>query len=217
MRGVSPDLSRGDAGWSGCSRHVGGQDVVRVAVEVGAGPVVAHRGARVGVAGGDLDVPEVHASIEHRGDPRVAEHMRVCPCPQPGAASEAPKAAGGAWRSIRVPRLLSRIGPWSRGPVARSIARLTAGGSGTWGTLLPFPHTRSTRWPCSSPRSVMFALVASKIRRPSRPSMATKAKSDGLADSLAAVSRASNCKWVHPREGDWEGECCIRPSITQVQ
>ncbi len=43
--------------------------------------------------------------------------------------------------------------------------------------LVPFPHTRSNRWPCSSPRSAMFAPVASKIRKPRRPSMATKAKS----------------------------------------
>jgi hypothetical protein len=30
--------------------------------------VVAHSGARVGVAGGDLDVAEVHAGVEHGGD-----------------------------------------------------------------------------------------------------------------------------------------------------
>jgi hypothetical protein len=43
--------------------------------------------------------------------------------------------------------------------------------------LVPLPHTRSTRWPCSSPRSPMSAPVASKIRKPSSPSMATSAKS----------------------------------------
>jgi hypothetical protein len=36
----------------------------------------------------------------------------------------------------------------------------------------------------------MFALVASKIRKPSSPSIATMAKSDGLADSRLAVSMA---------------------------
>jgi hypothetical protein len=55
------------------------------------------------------------------------------------------------------------------------MARPTAGGSGTRTTLVPLPHTRSTRWPCSSPRSAMSALVASKIRKPSRPSIATSA------------------------------------------
>jgi hypothetical protein len=34
-------------------------------VQVLAGSVVSHRGARVGVASGDLDVPEVDAGIEH--------------------------------------------------------------------------------------------------------------------------------------------------------
>jgi hypothetical protein len=47
---------------------VGGQDVVRVPVEVLASPVVAHRGSWVCVAGRDLDVTQVHARIEHGGD-----------------------------------------------------------------------------------------------------------------------------------------------------
>src|SRR5450759_1469285 len=46
-------------------------------VEGGAGAVVAHGGAGIGVAGGDLDVAQVDASIEHRCDVRVAEHVRV--------------------------------------------------------------------------------------------------------------------------------------------
>jgi hypothetical protein len=73
----------------------------------------------------------------------------------------------------------------------------------------------------------MFALVASKIRKPSRPSMATSAKSEEFGDSRAAVSRASNCRWVNPRVGDSAdtagrrtcsaGECSMRPSTTQVR
>ena len=51
--------------WSGAGGHVGGEDVVRVAVQVLTGPVVPNSGARVGVTGGDLDVPEVDAGIEH--------------------------------------------------------------------------------------------------------------------------------------------------------
>jgi hypothetical protein len=50
-------------------------------VEVLACPVVAHRGARVGVPGRDLHIPEVDASVEHRRHERVAEHVRM------GAAS----------------------------------------------------------------------------------------------------------------------------------
>jgi hypothetical protein len=42
--------------WSGAGGHVGGQDVVRVAVQVLAGPVIPHSGTGIGVTGGDLDV-----------------------------------------------------------------------------------------------------------------------------------------------------------------
>ena len=55
----------------------------------------------------------------------------------------------------------------------------TAGGSGIRTIFVPFPHTRSTRCPCSSPRSAMSAPVASKIRKPSSPSMATSANRTG--------------------------------------
>ena len=40
----------------------------------------------------------------------------------------------------------------------------------------------------------MSEAVASKIRNPSSPNMATSAKSHGSAESRAAVSRASNCR-----------------------
>jgi hypothetical protein len=60
MQDVSPGLSRGDAGLVRLQ--------VRVAIQVGPGPVITHRGARIGVAGSDLDIPEIHACIEHRGD-----------------------------------------------------------------------------------------------------------------------------------------------------
>jgi hypothetical protein len=58
-----PDVSRawaaGDAGLVRCRGHVGAQDVVRVPVEVLAGPVVAQR-PRISVAGSDLGIPQVH-------------------------------------------------------------------------------------------------------------------------------------------------------------
>ena len=73
----------------------------------------------------------------------------------------------------------------------------------------------------------MSAAVASKIRKPSRPSMATSAKSHGFGDSRAAVSSASNCRWVKPSVGDSAGtagrrtcsagECSRMPSRTQVR
>ncbi len=53
---------------SGAGGHVGGEDVVGVAVEVLASTVVADGGARVGMAGGDLDVAQVNACVEHGRD-----------------------------------------------------------------------------------------------------------------------------------------------------
>ena len=82
--------------WSGAGRHVGGQDVVRVAVQVLACSVVPHRGARVGVAGGDLNIAQVNASIEHGRDERVAQHVRVRSGDlDAGGLGEVPQAAGG--------------------------------------------------------------------------------------------------------------------------
>jgi hypothetical protein len=73
----------------------------------------------------------------------------------------------------------------------------------------------------------MSALVASKIRKPSRPSMATSARSHELGDWRAVASKASNCRWVNPSIGDSAGtvgrrtcsagEFSSRPSMTQVR
>src|SRR5215471_19846746 len=49
---------------SGAGGHVGGEDVVGVAVQILAGPVVAHRGPRISVAGRDLHIPQVHARVQ---------------------------------------------------------------------------------------------------------------------------------------------------------
>ena len=51
----------------------------------------------------------------------------------------------------------------------------------------------------------MLLPVASKIRRPRSPSIVTRAKSHGLVEVRAAVSSASNCRWVSPRVGDSAG------------
>lgn len=68
---------RGGGSWGrSCSGgHVGGQDVVGVAVEVLASPVVPHRGAWIGMAGGDLDVPRVYSGIQHGRHEGVPEHV----------------------------------------------------------------------------------------------------------------------------------------------
>ena len=66
-----------------------------MAVEVLAGAVVADGGAWVGVAGGDLDVTEADAGVEHGGDEGVPQHVRVHPRhPDPGTGSQLLEAAG---------------------------------------------------------------------------------------------------------------------------
>ena len=67
------------------------------------------------------------------------------PIRTPAVAARRRSRRVAAWRSIRTPRLLSRIGPPPRPSVARSMARPTAGGSGTRTTLPPLPQIRSTR------------------------------------------------------------------------
>ncbi len=80
----------------GAGGHVGGQDVVRVAVQVLAGSVIPHRRTRVGVTGSDLDVAQVGASVEHGRDVGVTEHMRMCPGDlDAGGFGEVTQAAGG--------------------------------------------------------------------------------------------------------------------------
>ncbi len=44
---------------SGAGGHVGSKDVARVTVEIGAGPVIAHRRAGISVPGADLDIAQV--------------------------------------------------------------------------------------------------------------------------------------------------------------
>ena len=177
------------------------------------------------MTGGDLDIPEVDACVEHCGDEGVAEHVRVCPSGlDAGGFGKLAQPTGS-----RVPIHPGTMVVEQDRPVRAACDRPVDGPADGWrqrdqvdlGTL---PHTRSTRWPCSSPRSVMSVLVASKIRR---PSIATSAKSHGCGDWRAAVSRASNCRWVKPRVGDSAGtagrrtcsagECSRTPSMAQVR
>jgi hypothetical protein len=70
-----------------------------VAVEVVAGAVVAHGGAGVGVACGDLDITQVDASVQHGGDKGVpsarTRSVRSCSCSDsPGGSLESTFAVG---------------------------------------------------------------------------------------------------------------------------
>lgn len=48
-------------------------------IQIRARSVVAHGGAGVGVVGGDLHIAPVYTDVEHGGDERVPEHVRVHP------------------------------------------------------------------------------------------------------------------------------------------
>ena len=64
-----------------------------MAVEVGAGPVVAHRGARVGVPGGDLDITQVHAVVMFCTIDGVSVSRYLSAYPGRARSSQAPTAA----------------------------------------------------------------------------------------------------------------------------
>lgn len=66
-----------------------GDDVGGVSVEGDAGSVVAHGGARVGVAGGFLHVTQWDAGVEGGGDERVAQRVRSHTFRDSGSAGEA--------------------------------------------------------------------------------------------------------------------------------
>jgi hypothetical protein len=67
---IRTPASRHRRGGSSSGGHVGGEDVIGVAVEVLPSSVVSHGGAGVGVAGGDLDVAQIDAGVEHGSDER---------------------------------------------------------------------------------------------------------------------------------------------------
>ena len=171
-------------GVSSAGGHVGGKDVVGVPIEVLTGAVVAHGGAGVGVACRDLDVAEVDAGVEHGCDEGVPAHVGVHPGDgDAGLLGQPPQPAGGA---VSVHSATSG-GEQDRadGPASDGLfdGSAEADGSGTRTILSPLPCTRRTRWPFSSPRSSMLLPVPSKIRRPRRPSIATRAKSQSLLDA----------------------------------
>jgi len=82
-------------GLPGCSGDERGDDVRGVPVQAGAGPVIPHRGARVGVGGGFLHVPQRHPGVERRGE-RVSQGVRADVLGDLGAAGDPAEDPGGA-------------------------------------------------------------------------------------------------------------------------
>jgi hypothetical protein len=174
-----------------------------VAIQAVAGPVITHRGAWIGVPRRDLRVAQIDPGVEHRGDERVPQHVRVhagdmdtrtrlqASQPAGGGVSIHPGATSveqDRTRRAVIDRPVHRAPDRRRQRHEYHLAALT--------------DTRNTRCPCSSPRSSMSTPVASKIRSPSRPSRHTNAKSNRFGDSRAADSMASNCRWLSPSIGD---------------
>jgi hypothetical protein len=79
-----------------CPGDVGRHDVGRVPIQAGPGAVITHRGARVGVRGGLLDVPQRHPGIEGGGDERVSQRVGADVLGDPGPAGDAADDPGGA-------------------------------------------------------------------------------------------------------------------------
>ena len=121
MSPVARTIVTGDAVGSGSGGHVGGENVVGVAVEVLPGPVARGR-AEIGVPGGDLDIAQVNPGIQHGCHGRCGRVIRT-----PACQARWRRRRVATCRSIRVSRLLSRIGPLARPAMARSMARPAAG------------------------------------------------------------------------------------------
>jgi hypothetical protein len=84
------------AGLPGGARDVGGDDVGGVPVQAAASPVVPHRGPRVSVRGGLLDIAQRHAGIERGGDERVPQCVRSESFADPGSVRDAADDPPGA-------------------------------------------------------------------------------------------------------------------------
>ena len=65
-------------------------------VQAGAGPVVSHRGARVGVGGGFLHVAQRHPGVERRGYECMPQRVGADVIGDPGAAGDPVHDPGGA-------------------------------------------------------------------------------------------------------------------------
>jgi hypothetical protein len=130
------------------------------------------------VPGGDLDVAQVDAGVGHGCDEGVPEHMRMCPGePDSGCSGEPPEPPGGGVpvhpRAAAVEQHRPRVAA-ADGAVDGSGDRR---GQRDQDDLAAFAAGPQDPVAVFLARMPVSALVASMIRRPSSPSMATKAKS----------------------------------------
>jgi hypothetical protein len=177
--------------------------------------------------GSDLDIPEIHAGIEHRGNESVTKHMRVYLRPQPGGASEAPQPPGG-----RVPVHPGTAAVEQDRPAIPQASYPVDGPADRW-RQRDLDDFAAFAAHAQHPVAVFFAEVGDVGPGGFEDPQAKQAEHGHqrevvrVGDSRAAVSRASNCRCVNPRVGDSAGtagrqtcsagECCRRASRTQVR
>ena len=133
-----------------CASDIRGDDVSGVSVQGHPGPVVAHRGPRIGVRSRFLHVPQRHPASS-------AAVMKACRsvCGPMGLVIPARRATGGrSGRHRGGPAdgrpAARKIGPSQRSPMARSIARAVRGASGMVTTLPPLRVITRVRCPRSN-------------------------------------------------------------------
>ena len=97
-----PGQPRGQAavdeakGLPGCSGDERGDDVCSVPVQAGAGSVIPHGGARVGVGGGLLHVTQRHPGVERGGNKCMSQSVRADVLGDLGAAGNPADDSGSA-------------------------------------------------------------------------------------------------------------------------
>jgi len=173
-----------------CPSYIGGDDVSGVPVQAGARTVVAHRGARVCVRCGLLNVAERDARVERGGDERVPQRVRAGVPGDPRPAGDPADDPGGAVPVQPPPVPARKSGPSVRSPIAGSIARAVRGASGMVTTLPPLRLMTRVRWPRSRPRCSMSAPVASGTRS---PLSASREISVCSADGASPAAIRSRC------------------------
>jgi hypothetical protein len=135
-----------------------------VSVEVMPGSVVVHGGARVGVPGGDLDIGQVDAGVEHRGNGSVPETA------EPVAESSIHPRTGGPSRPVRYVDRGARLGH-----LALSAPPLTIAAWFAYDAV-----TSTSEW------AVLGSLVTVAIAVPVVPAVILAVVASRIADPLLA-------------------------------
>ena len=153
-----------------------------------------HRGTRIGMRGGLLDVAQGDPSVQTRGDGCMLSVCGVTALPIPARRAILRTIRPAPCLSSRRPSPARKTGPPVRSPMARSIARAVRGASGMVTTLPPLRVIVRVRCPRSRPRCSMSAPVASETRSPFSASSEISACSTGGPSPAATSSAPSSLR-----------------------